>query len=144
MRDDAVVEAVADAQDLLLALAQRAQQPVELLVLELQLDQALDRDRRLAQVLGRELLERARGLEPSSSERSPEISAASRSARGVEMPSSAAISSIRGSRPESRAQRALGAHEAVHLLEHLHRDAHRRATARRCPRRIAWRIQIAA
>ena len=49
----AVVEAVADAEDLLLALAQRAQQPVDLLVLELELDETLDRGRRLAQILGR-------------------------------------------------------------------------------------------
>src|SRR5512143_2043795 len=47
----AVVEAVADAHDLLLALAERAQQAADLLVLELQLDEALDRGRRLGQVL---------------------------------------------------------------------------------------------
>src|ERR1041384_6280845 len=43
---DAVVETVADAQDLLLALRERAEQAVELLVLELELDQALHRHRR--------------------------------------------------------------------------------------------------
>src|SRR5262245_6732260 len=55
---DPVVEAVADPQDLLLTLAERAQQPIQLLVLELQLHQAFHGCRRLAQVLGRELLER--------------------------------------------------------------------------------------
>src|ERR1051325_4148960 len=45
---DAVVETVADAQDLLLALRERAEQAVELLVLELELDQALHRHRRPA------------------------------------------------------------------------------------------------
>src|ERR1051325_5667780 len=48
---DAVVETVADAQDLLLALRERAEQAVELLVLELELDQALHRHRRPAAVL---------------------------------------------------------------------------------------------
>src|ERR1051325_3853458 len=55
---DAVVETVADAQDLLLALRERAEQAVELLVLELELDQALHRHRRAADVLGGEFLER--------------------------------------------------------------------------------------
>src|SRR5262245_54921159 len=54
---DAVVESVADPEDLFLALAQRTQQPVQLLVLELELDQALHGQRRLPQVLERELLE---------------------------------------------------------------------------------------
>src|SRR5437762_5926545 len=54
---DAVVEAVADAQDLLLALGQRAKQPVDLLVLELELDQALHRHRWPADVLGGKLFE---------------------------------------------------------------------------------------
>src|SRR5437867_13008270 len=57
----AVVEAVADPEDLLLAPAERAQQAVELLVLELELHQALDGGRGLAEILARELLER---LEP--------------------------------------------------------------------------------
>src|ERR1043166_1785868 len=43
---DAVVETVADAQDLLLALRERAEQAVELFVLELGLDPALHRHRR--------------------------------------------------------------------------------------------------
>src|SRR5436190_9539833 len=54
----AVIEAVADAEDLLLALTERAQQSIELLVLELDLHQALDRRRGFAEILARELLER--------------------------------------------------------------------------------------
>src|SRR5439155_887905 len=54
----AVMEPVADPQDLLLALAQRAQHAVDLLVLELQLDEMLDRRGGLAQVLRAQLLER--------------------------------------------------------------------------------------
>src|SRR5438093_11777565 len=44
----AVVEAVADAEDLLLALGEGAEQAVDLLVLELELDQALDGGRGVA------------------------------------------------------------------------------------------------
>src|SRR5215831_14201648 len=120
----AVVEAVADAQDLLLALAERAQQSVEVLVLELELDQPLDRGRRLAEVLGGELLE---GLEPrafvqgaqSTDERREALGA---SGRYAELDGDLVHARIA---TQARAHGALGAREAVHLLEHLHRDAER-------------------
>jgi len=68
---DPILEAVPDAQDLLLALAERAQQAIDLLVLELEVDQMLDRRGRPAEVLGAQLLN-ASSPDPSSSERNPD------------------------------------------------------------------------
>ena len=58
------MKAIANTEDLLLALTQRTQQAVDPLVFELKFYEMLDRSRGLAQVLGRELLEgmHVRGL----------------------------------------------------------------------------------
>src|SRR6185503_7565961 len=121
---DAVVEAVPDAQHLFLALRQRAQQPIQLLVLELQLDQPLDAHRGTAQVLGRELLERGHAVvlveRLHAREQRPEPLGAC--GRDVQLVRDLAHQRLAR---EPGAEHALGAHVAVELLEHLHRDAHR-------------------
>src|SRR5215470_12535658 len=121
---DAVVETVADAQDLFFTLAQRAQLPVDLLVLELDLDQALDRGGRLAEILGRELLE---GLEPRPLVERAQAEDQAREpfrARHRDLELGGGFLE-RWFAAQPHAQRAFRAAEAVHLLEHLHRDAQR-------------------
>jgi hypothetical protein len=121
---DSVVEAVADSQDLLLALAERAQQPIEFLVLELELDQALDRERGLAEVLARELLERLdAGAFVERAESGDEGCQALRARhRDVELARDLFADRLA---TQARAKRTLGARETAHLLEHLDRDSHR-------------------
>src|SRR5439155_8342112 len=120
----AVMEPVADPQDLLLALAQRAQHAVDLLVLELQLDEMLDRRGGLAQVLRAQLLER---LDPRPLvERAQAHDQARQPLRAALGDAELArdVLDHRGA-AQPRAQRALGAHEPVDLLEHLHGNPHR-------------------
>src|SRR5262249_7498096 len=119
-----IEEAVPDAQDLLLPLTEGAQEAVQLLVLELDLDQALDRRGGLPQILGRELLEgfQARALVDRAQSGDQRRQALGARRRDAELGPDLVHARLAA---EARPQRALGAVEAAHLLEHLDRDANR-------------------
>jgi hypothetical protein len=119
---------------------ERAAQPIEL-VLELKIDQALHRERSLAQV-SLESCSKASMPEPSSSERRPEMSAAG-APRAAPRCRARARSSLMGSRPRrARSVRSARVKRLTCWNIWTGMRTERACSAR--PRRIAWRIQMAA